>query len=87
MEHTECSETSEYKMQTQWNYLEERVQLYVTSYHYEYLMWYLLTYLLHGAESFLRSKLVQKLVKKLTALYGNRRFITVFTSARHLSLS
>ena len=28
-----------------------------------------------------------QLVKKFPALYGNRRFITAFTSARHLSLS
>jgi hypothetical protein len=40
----------------------------------------LLTCLLHGAESFLRS-----LVKKFPAFYGNRRFITAFTSVCHLS--
>ena len=28
-----------------------------------------------------------KLLKKLPAFYGTRRFITVFTTARHLSLS
>jgi hypothetical protein len=28
-----------------------------------------------------------QLVKKLAAFYGSRRFITAFTSARHLSLS
>jgi len=28
-----------------------------------------------------------QLVKKFAALYGTRRFITAFTSARHLSLS
>jgi len=28
-----------------------------------------------------------KLVKKFPAFYGTRRFITAFTSARHLSLS
>jgi hypothetical protein len=48
---------------------------------------YLLTYLLHGAESFLRSYLVLQLVKKFPAFCGTRRFITAFTSARHLSLS
>ena len=31
--------------------------------------------------------LLEKLVKKFPALYGTRKFITVFTSARHLSLS
>ena len=46
-----------------------------------------LTYSLHGAESVLRSELVLQLVKKFPALYGTRKFITVFTSARHLSLS
>ena len=38
------------------------------------------TYLLHGAEFF-------ALVKKFPAFYGTRRFITVFTSAHHLSLA
>ena len=55
---------------------------YVTMFKYEdipvfgqYLLTYLLTYLLHGAESFI-------------AFYGTtRKFITVLTSARHLSLS
>ena len=46
----------------------------------------LLTYLLHGAV--LLEKLPGfQLVKKFPALYGTRRFITAFTSARHLSLS
>ena len=45
------------------------------------------TYLLHGAESFLRSELVLQLIKKFPAFYGTRKFITVLTSARHLSLS
>ena len=48
---------------------------------------YLLTYLLHGAESFLRSQLVLQLVKKFPTFYGTRKFITVLTSARHLSVS
>ena len=48
----------------------------------------MLTYLLHGAESFLRSQLVLQLIKKFPAFYGTtRKFITVLTSARHLSLS
>jgi len=41
----------------------------------------LLTYSLHGAES-----LVLQLVKKFPAFYGTRKFITVPTSARHLSV-
>jgi hypothetical protein len=43
-------------------------------------------YLLHEAESYLRTYRLQ-LVKKFTAFYGTRRFITIITSARHLSLS
>jgi len=46
----------------------------------------LLTYLLLGAEFFLRSQLLLQLVKKTPALYGTRRFITVFTTSCHLSL-
>jgi hypothetical protein len=46
---------------------------------------WLYTYFLHGAESFLR-KTGSQLVKKLPEFYGNRKFITAFTSARHLSL-
>ena len=47
---------------------------------------YLLTYLLHVADSLLRSQQVLQLVKKIPALYGTLKFITVFTSACHLSL-
>jgi len=54
---------------------------------YIYICMCMCTYLLHGAESFLGSQLVLQLVKKFPAHYGTRRFITVFTSARHLSLS
>ena len=43
-------------------------------------------YLLHGAESFLRSYLVLQLIKKFPAFYGTRKFISVLTSARPLSL-
>ena len=50
-------------------------------------MKYLLTNSLHRAESFLRSQLVLQLVKKFPAFYGTRKFITVLTSPRHLSLS
>ena len=48
---------------------------------------YLLTYLLHAAKYFLRSEPSLQVDKKLPAFYGTRKFITVFTSARHLSLS
>jgi hypothetical protein len=59
---------------------------YLFTYLLNYLLTYLLTYLLHGAESFLRSWLVLQLVKKFPAFYGTRKFITVLTSARHLSI-
>ena len=45
------------------------------------------TTLLHAAESSLRSQLVLQLIKKFPPLYGTPKFITVLTSARHLSLS
>ena len=48
---------------------------------------YLLTYLLQRAESFLRSWLVLQLIKKFPAFYGTQKFITILTSAHHLSLS
>jgi sucrose-6-phosphate hydrolase SacC (GH32 family) len=43
------------------------------------------TYSLRTAQSFLRRSL--QLVKNSPAFYGTRRFFTVLTSARHLSLS
>jgi hypothetical protein len=50
---------------------------------------YFLTYLLHGLlllDKLTGFKLAKK-VKKFPAFYGTRRFITSFTSARHLSQS
>ena len=48
----------------------------------------LLTYLITPCSSVLLEKLTgSQLVKKFPAFYGNRRIITAFTSARHLSLS
>ena len=53
-----------------------------------YLLIYLLTYLLTPWSRVLLEKLTGfQLVKKFSAFYGTRRFITAFTSARHLSLS
>jgi len=40
----------------------------------------------HGADSFLE-KLTGPQIVKFTTFYGARRFITVFTRTRHLSLS
>ena len=55
---------------------------------YTYLLSYLLIYLLTPWSRVLLEKLTgSQLVKKLPAMYGTRRFITAFTSARHLSLS
>ena len=49
---------------------------------------YFLTYLLTPWSTVLLEKLTGlQLVKKFSAFYGTRRFITAFTSARHLSLS
>ena len=49
---------------------------------------YLLTYLLTPCSTVLLEKLTGfQLVKKFPTFYGTQRFITAFTSARHLSLS
>ena len=49
---------------------------------------YLLTYLLTPWSRVLLERLTGfQLVKKFLAFYGTRRFITAFTSARHLSIS
>jgi hypothetical protein len=42
---------------------------------------------LHGADYLLRNQEYAQLVKKFPTFYGTRRFIIVFTRARHLSLS
>jgi hypothetical protein len=48
----------------------------------------LLAYLLTPWSRVLLEKLIgSKLVKKFPAFYGTRRFITAFTTARHLSLT
>ena len=53
-----------------------------------YLLTNLLTYLLTPCSRVLLKKLTSsQLVKKFPAFYGTPRFITAFTSARHLSLS
>ena len=52
-----------------------------------YLLTHLLTYLLTPCRTVLLEKLTGlQLVKKFPALYGIRRFIAAFTSARHPSL-
>ena len=60
----------------------------VATYLITYLLTYLLTYMLTSWRRVLLEKLTSsRPVKKFYAFYGNRRFITAFTSARHLSLS
>ena len=54
----------------------------------QYLLTYLHTYLLTPWSTFLSEKQTGlQLVKKFPAFYGTRKFITAFTSARHMSLS
>jgi hypothetical protein len=53
-----------------------------------YLLSYLLAYLLPPWRTVLLENLTwSHLVKKFPAFYGNRKFITSFTTARHMSLS
>jgi hypothetical protein len=55
---------------------------------FTYSLTYLLTYSLTPYSTVLLEKLTGlQLVKKFPAFYGTRKFITAFTSARHLSLS
>ena len=55
---------------------------------FTYLITYLLSFLLTPWSRVLLEKLTDsQLVKKFPAFYGTQRFITAFTSARHLSLS
>jgi hypothetical protein len=51
-----------------------------------YRQYYNLTYLLHGAGYYLKSWLSLSFSKTILS-YGTRRFITVFTQARHWTLS
>jgi hypothetical protein len=51
-----------------------------------YLLTYILTYLLHGAQSFWEADRFAA-SQEIPRIYGTRRFITAFTSARQLSLS
>jgi hypothetical protein len=61
---------------------------YLLTYLLNYLLTYLITYLLTPCSRVILEKLTgSQLVKKFPAFYGTRRFITAFTSARHLSLT
>jgi hypothetical protein len=53
-----------------------------------FLCYILQPYLLHGAESFLRSQPVNFAAsQEIPRIYGTRKFLTIPTSSRHLSLS
>jgi len=71
------------------NYLLINLITYILfTYLLTYLHIKLLTYLFTPCSTVLIEKLTgSKLVKKFSALYGTRKFITAFTSARQLSLS
>jgi hypothetical protein len=61
-------------------------QVKVIYYLFSYI--YLLTYVFTLWSTILLEKLTDsQQIKKFSVYYGNRRFITAFTSARHLSLS
>jgi hypothetical protein len=60
------------------------VSLSLKAYLLTYLLTYVLTYVLTPMTRVLLEKLTGfQLVKKLPVIYGTRRFITAFTSARH----
>ena len=69
-------------------YLHTHLITYLYCHSLTYLLTHLLTYLITPWSRVLLEKLTGlQLVKKFTAFYGTLRFITAFTSARHLSLS
>jgi len=73
-----------WSMTTTWGY-QYKISL---TYLVIYLLTYLLTHSLTPRSRVLLEKLTGlQLVKKFPAFYGTRRYITPFTSARHLSLS
>jgi len=57
------------------------------NYLFTYLFTYILTYFLTYIHTYLITYFRLHLVKKFLAFHGTRRFITVITSVRHLSLS
>jgi hypothetical protein len=52
-----------------------------------YIICTLHTYLIHGVGYYLKSWLSLSLSKNILLSYGTRKFITVFTKARHWTLS
>ena len=68
-------------------YLHIYLLVCLLTYSYIYLLPYLLIYLLTPWSRILLEKLAgSELFKKSSTFYGTRRFITAFTSARHLPL-
>jgi len=66
----------------------ERLLTYLLTHSLTHSLNYLITYLLTPCSTVLLQKLTgSQPVKKFPAFYGNRRFITVLTSARQLSLT
>jgi len=51
-----------------------------------YLLTYLPAYLFHGAGYYLKNWLLLNLSRNILS-YGTRRFITMFTKARHWTIS
>jgi len=63
-------------------------KLYLLTYILTYWLTYIRTYILTQWSRVLPEKLTgSHLAKKFPAFYGTRKFVTAFTSARHLSLS
>jgi hypothetical protein len=81
--HVPC--TCEVWMVTCWKHIHIWSNYIVRS--MTYLLTYLLIYLLHGAGYYLKSWLSLRSSKNIPLSYGTRRFITVFTKARHWTLS
>jgi hypothetical protein len=71
-----------------WCFVLHRKKLtFLLTYLLTYLLNFLLTFLLTPCSTVLLEKLTGlQLVKKFPAFYGTRKFITTFTSARHLPL-
>jgi len=75
------------------NHLPTYLITYILTYLPNYLHTYLLTYIPTYLPNYLHTYLLtswrrrSQLVKKFPTFYGNRRFVTTFISARHLTLS
>jgi len=69
-------------------YLFTYLLIYIHTYLLTYILTYILTYLLTPKSRVLQEKLTGSAAsQEIPLIFGTRRFLTVFTSARHLSLS